>query len=316
MAIVTFRLRLTILPAAGAISPARLGQSLPASGGVLLLRVFGGLEIRCLSSQAVGVDGDGRRLTNRRQLYLGRLCTYECELDNAQYVGRMTLLLTLVLLAETPVVHGGWSLVGHGIKSLLEAVRKLHRDKAALDGSYESAFDDVLDTKVLYGRLYSRREAAFVDDKVHEEFSEIVVASETFNRNRRIERGLDDLAASHVVTADGVVNDMLDNILSVERGVHRVVDGGLHGGQRLKAALHGCHLILSSVELRGLGSKSFLLGFELSSELFDGVDRGLLLLKLVLLGIELLFESLEVRRHVEDVTVMLFRGMRNSAGWG
>lgn len=313
MAIATFRLRLTKLPAAGAISPARLSQSLPAPGVVLLLLVFEGLEIRCLSSQAVGGDGGGRRLTNRWQLYLGRLCTKKCELDNGQYVGRLTLLPTLILLGTSPAVHNGWLLSTH---RLLNAVHEVLRGNAVADDSGESVFHGVVDTDVLHGRTEGRLEAAFVDDEVHEEVSEIVAASATVDSNRRAQRGLQDLTASHVVTSDRVLNDMPNDVLGAGLSVHRVIDGGDHGGQRLKAVLHGAHLILSRVDLRGLCSKSLFLGFKLSGELFDGVDRGLLLVKLVLLGIELVLEPGEMRRHVEDVAVMLFQGMRNSAGQG
>lgn len=228
----------------------------------------------------------------------------------------MTLLPTLILLSDSPVVHNGWLLIGHGFHDLLDAISKVYRSNAMADESCESVLDGVVDTKILNGRLVGRLEAAFVDDEVHEEVSEIVAASATVDGNRRLQRCLHDVAASHVIAANSLLDDVLNDVLRAGFDVHRVVDGGLGSGQRVKAVLHGRHLILSSVDLRGLCSKSLLLGFKLSSELFDGVDRGLLLLKLVLLGIKLILEPGEVRRHVGDVTVMLFQGMRNSAGRG
>lgn len=201
----------------------------------------------------------------------------------------MKLLPTLILLSDTPVVHNGWLLIGHGIHGLLNAICKMHGANAVPDDSCENVLHGVVDTKVRDGRLNGRFEATFVDDEVHEEVSEIVGASATVDSNHRVQGGVHDLAASHVITVNGGLDNVLDGILGAGLGVHGVADGSLDGAQRLKAVLHGPHLILSSVELRGLGRQSFLL------------------------GIKLLLEPCEVRRHLEDVTVMMFQGMRN---WG
>lgn len=187
------------------------------------------------------------------------------------------MLPTLILLSDTPVVHNDWLLIGHGIHGL-DALRKVHRANAVPNDSCENVLHGVIDTKVLNGPLNGRVEAAFVDDEVHEEVSEIVGASATVDSNHRVKDGLHDLAASHVIAVNDGLDNVLDGILGAGLGVHGVADGRLDGAQRLKAVLHGPHLILSSVELRGLGRQSFLLGLKLSSELFDGVDRGLLLL--------------------------------------